>query len=393
MTNTSEDAYRHIVAQSVAFLYPAALRAAALLEVAEQLADGPRDVAELAGLTGANGPYLRRLLRFLASHGTFREDEDGRFHLTPQADLLRADAVRSMRAGVLMATQDGWWQSAADLTEAVRHGEPAFDRRFGQPVFAYLAEHPENGPLFDAGMAAFSAGDIGYIIDGYDFPDDGVMVDVGGGRGGLLLAVLRARPGLRGILLDQEKALAGNVLPELGADDRWTLHPGDFFSSVPAGDLYTVKNVLHDWNDDQCAGILENCRRAMNPGAPARRRHGHPTRQRPVLRQGSRHADAAASPGTGTHPTGVRAPLRTGRVPDHASDSHPRHAVHDRGGARLTGIVRVRSGEPIRVSVASENGISRGWADEYCVRIPITLTGLNTNTPGATLGDTTTSCT
>jgi hypothetical protein len=267
MTNTSEDAYRHIVTESLAFLYPAALRAAALLEVAEHLADGPRDVAELAGLTGANGPYLRRLLRFLASHGTFREDEDGRFHLTPQADLLRADAPRSMRAGVLMATQDGFWQSAADLAEAVRRGEPAFDRRFGQPVFAYLAEHPEHGPLFDAGMAAFSAGDIGYLIAGYDFPNDGVMVDVGGGRGGLLLAALRARPGLRGILLDQEKVLAGNALPDLGADDRWETVTGDFFSSVPAGDLYTVKNVLHDWNDDQCVRLLENCRRAMNPGA------------------------------------------------------------------------------------------------------------------------------
>ncbi|MDI5980069.1 methyltransferase [Amycolatopsis magusensis] len=267
MTNTAEDAYRHILTESIAFLYPAALRAAALLEVAEHLAGGPRDVAELAGLTGASGPYLRRLLRLLASHGTFREDEDGRFHLTPQADLLRADAPRSLRAAVLLVTEESWWQSAADLAEAVRRGEPAFDRRVGKPFFAHLAEHPEHGALFDAGMAAYSAGEIGYIVEGYDFPDSGVMVDVGGGRGGLLLAALRARPGLRGILLEQEQVLAGNVLPELGADDRWTLHPGDFFSAVPAGDLYTVKNILHDWSDDQCVRILENCRRAMNPGA------------------------------------------------------------------------------------------------------------------------------
>ena len=266
MTNTSEDAYRHLATEAVAYLYPAALRAAAQLEVAEQLADGPRDVAELAELTGTNGPYLRRLLRYLASRGTFREDEDGRFHLTPQADLLRADAPRSMRAGVLLVTQDDWWQSVTDLAEAIRHGEPAFERHVGRPLFAYLAEHPEHGSLFDAGMAAYSAGDIGHVIDGYDFPDSGVMVDVGGGRGTLLLAALRARPGLHGILLDQEEVLAGNVLPDLGADDRWTLHAGDFFSSVPAGDIYTVKNVLHDWDDDQCVRILENCRRAMNPG-------------------------------------------------------------------------------------------------------------------------------
>jgi hypothetical protein len=267
MTNSSEDAYRNIATESIAFLYPAALRAAALLEVAEHLADGPRGVAELAELTRTNGPYLRRLLRFLASRGTFREDEDGRFHLTPQADLLRADAPRSMRAGVLLATQDAWWLSASDLAEAVRRGEPAFDNRFGQPIFAYLAEHPEDGLLFDAGMAAYSAYDIDDIVAGYDFPNDGVMVDVGGGRGGLLLAALRARPGLRGILLDQETVLAGNVLADLGADDRWTPHPGDFFESVPAGDLYTLKNILHDWTDDECVRILENCRHAMNPGA------------------------------------------------------------------------------------------------------------------------------
>jgi hypothetical protein len=86
-----------------------------------------------------------------------------------------------MRAGVLLVTQDDWWQSATDLTEAIRSGEPAFDRRFGQPFFAYLAEHPEAGPLFNAGMAAYSTGDLDHIINGYDFPNDGVMVDVGGG--------------------------------------------------------------------------------------------------------------------------------------------------------------------------------------------------------------------
>jgi hypothetical protein len=267
MTNSAENAHRHIIAESVAFLYPAALRAAALLEVAEHLVDGPRDVAGLAELTGAQGPFLRRVLRFLASHGTFREDEDGRFHLTPQADLLRADVPGSLRAGVLLVTSDAWWLPASDLVEAVRSGKPAFDSRFGQPFFAYLAEHPETGPLFNAGMAGFSAGDIDSIVAGYDFPDDGVMVDVGGGRGGLLLAALRTRPGLRGILLDQEHVLSGNVLADLGADDRWTTVAGDFFESVPSGDFYTVKNVLHDWNDDQCVRILGNCRRAMNPGA------------------------------------------------------------------------------------------------------------------------------
>jgi hypothetical protein len=267
MTNSIEDPHWHIVSGSAAFLYPVALRAAALLDVAEHLVGGPRDPAELAELVGADASFLRRVLRFLASHGTFREDGDGRFHLTPQADLLRSTVPGSLRAGVLLVTSDMWWLPARDLVEAVRHGEPAFDRHFGEPFFNYLASHPEAGPLFSAGMAGFSAGDTESVVDGYDLPGDGVMVDVGGGRGGLLLAALRARPGLRGVLFDREEALAGNVLRELGADDRCTLVPGDFFESVPAGDFYLLKNILHDWNDDQCVRILENCRRAMNPGA------------------------------------------------------------------------------------------------------------------------------
>jgi hypothetical protein len=255
-----------MVMEAAGHVKAAAIRAAALLGVADHLAGGPREVAELAELTESNEVYLRRLLRFLASRGIFREDEDGRFDLTPYADVLRRDAPNSIRAGVLISTSDTWWQSAGDLVEAVRHGEPAFDRRYGKPLFDYLAENPSIGTMFNDGMATFTAGDIDLVTAAYDFPDSGVLVDVGGGLGGLLLAVLRIRPNLRGVLFDHEKVLAGTMLGELGEDERWELVPGDFFESVPAGDFYLIKNVLHDWNDDQCVRILENCRRAMSPG-------------------------------------------------------------------------------------------------------------------------------
>lgn len=266
MTEPHEDPAWHVIEEAASYLYPAALRAAVLLDVADHLVDGSRDPDELATLTGARGPYLRRLLRYLASRGTFREDDDGRFHLTPYADVLRADSPRSVRAGVLTSTSPQWWASGGDLVDAVRHGEPAFDRRYGQPVFAFLAENPDMGALFNQGMANFSAGHIEVIAATYDFPASGVLVDVGGGVGGLLLAVLGARPGLHGVLLDHEKVLADNVLDQLDTPDRYTLAPGDFFSSVPAGDLYALKNILHNWTDDECVRILENCRRAMKPG-------------------------------------------------------------------------------------------------------------------------------
>jgi len=263
MTNPTEDPVMQVHEDAAAFLYPAALRAAALLEVADHLAAGPRDVFELADLTGTNGPYLRRLLRFLASRGTFREDGEGRFHLTPKADALRADVPRSARAGVLTVTAALWWLPAHDLVEAVRTGEPSFDRHYGQPFFAHLIDNPGDSAMFAAGMASFSAGQLEQIVAAYDFPATGVVVDVGGGVGGLLRAVLRARPGLRGVLFDQETVLADNVLGDV---DGWTAEPGDFFTSVPAADLHLVKNVLHDWNDEQCMRILANCRKALRPG-------------------------------------------------------------------------------------------------------------------------------
>jgi SAM-dependent methyltransferase len=265
MTNSTEDPVWHIVTEASGYLYAAALRAVALLDVADHLVDGPRAAEELAALTGAHGPFLRRLLRYLATRAVFREDEHGRFHLTPAADVLRAGSPRSVRMGVLTATAEPWWLAAGDLVEAVRHGEPAFDRRYGQPFFDHLAANPDMRRQFAEGMAELSAGHVELVTAAYDFPTSGVVVDVGGGVGGLLLAVLRARPGLRGVLLDHRDVVAATVLGQLGEPDRWEAVAGDFFDSVPAGDLYLVKNVLHDWSDDRCVRILSNCRRAMRP--------------------------------------------------------------------------------------------------------------------------------
>lgn len=267
MTYSPEDSIRHIVEQAMGYMYSAALRAVTVLGVAEHLAGGPRTPAELAALTGSDGAFLRRTLRFLATREIFREDEDGRFHLTPHADILRAGVAGSIKAGVLTLTSEPYWLSTGDFVEAIRHGRPAFDLRYGQSFFEYLTTNPATGLMFAEGMASMSAGENGHILASYKFPGTGTVVDVGGGRGGLLLEVLRANPELHGLLLDQEEVLAGNVLGELGDPARWESVPGDFFESVPAGDAYLVKNVLHDWNDEQCVRILRNCRAAMNPGA------------------------------------------------------------------------------------------------------------------------------
>ena len=171
-------------------------------------------------------------------------------------------------------------------------------------------------------MASYAAGDIELVAATYDgFPETGVLVDVGGGTGGLLLAVLRDRPGLHGVLLDQEQVLADHVLDELDDPDRWTLAPGDFFSSVPQGDLYLLKTILHDWTDDQCVRILENCRHAMNPGA------------RLLV------VDPVIPPGNEAHSGRTMDMVMLLLVPGHERTRAEFEAVFDRAGFHITRVI------------------------------------------------------
>ncbi|MEJ3745999.1 methyltransferase [Actinomycetes bacterium KLBMP 9797] len=251
---------------AMGYMYPAALGTAAKLGIADELAGGPKTVAELAAATGTHGPFLYRMLRLLASRGVFREDGDGRFHLTERADGLRADSPVSVRKAVIGMTSTVVWRPVELLETAVREGTSVFERTFGAPFFEYIQREPVAAALFYEGMAAFSDAVDSLVIEAYEFPSTGTLVDVGGGFGGLLLRALRRNPGLRGVLFDREQALSGHLLGQLGADDRWAAVGGDFFVEVPAGDHYLMKYVLHDWSDDECVRILTNCRRAMAPG-------------------------------------------------------------------------------------------------------------------------------
>ncbi|MFI9255694.1 methyltransferase [Streptomyces sp. NPDC053069] len=247
------------------FLYTASLYTVTRFGIAEHLVDGPRTPAELAGLAGVNGPHLHRILRYLATRDVFREDEQGRFHLTPMANLLRPDVPGSLRDSFLMlGNEELYWKPMGRLHETVRTGHTVFDDMYGAQFFPYLQTVPELSTLFNSGTAGFSRQWIGQIAASYDFPDGARVVDVGGGRGDLLRGVLAAHPGITGTLYDQESVLAEHRLdvPELAG--RWSVQAGDFFERVPAGyDYYFLKSVLHDWSDDDCLRILKSVREGM----------------------------------------------------------------------------------------------------------------------------------
>ncbi|MBV9162098.1 MAG: hypothetical protein JO309_16490 [Pseudonocardiales bacterium] len=238
----------------------------ARLGVADVLADGPRQVAEIAELVGAHGSTLYRVLRALGDVGVVAELENQRFALTPLGELLRSDVPGSLRGWATMVGMPFHRYPWTDLYETVQTGESAFDRVHSTKLFDYLAEHPEDAAVFDAAMASISTNETVSIIKSYDFSQFSTIVDVGGGRGGLLVAILSANPHLRGVLFDVPTVVAGADEELSGTEiiDRCEVVSGDFFDSVPeGGDAYLLSNVIHDWDDDHAVEILSTCRTAM----------------------------------------------------------------------------------------------------------------------------------
>jgi len=245
------------------------LYVAARLGIADLLADGPKPVDELASATGTHAPSLARFLRALAGLGVFAAREDGQYELTDLAQPLRSGVPGSQRALVLAHGEDLYPVWGA-LLYSVQTGAPAFDHVYGMPNWEYRRLHPEVNARFNAYMSDLSSSRAAVVARRYPFRDTGVVVDVGGGDGTLLTAILTRHPGLRGVLFDQPHVVAeaGTRLAAGGVVDRVEVVGGDFFAGVPAGgDYYILSAVLHDWGDERTAAILAQCRRAMGPEA------------------------------------------------------------------------------------------------------------------------------
>ena len=234
--------------------------------VADTLAAGPRDAHEIAELVGAHGPALYRLLRALGDVGVVAELANRRFALTPLSELLRSDVPGSLRGWATMFGMPFHRYPWTDLYETVQTGKSAFDRVHNAKLFDYLAEHPEDAAVFDAAMTSISTSAAASIVQAYDFSRFSTIVDVGGGRGGLLAAILSTNPHLQGVLFDVRAVVAGDDDEISGAEvvDRCKVVSGDFFDSVPAGgDAYLLSNIIPSWDDDHAVEILSTCRAAM----------------------------------------------------------------------------------------------------------------------------------
>ncbi len=240
------------------------LHAAALLGVADHLADGPRNADELAARTGSDASALHRLLRALASVDVVRRTDPDTFALGPLGYLLRSDVEGSLRSWVLL-NGGTLYQAFADIAHTLRSGRPATEAVFDTDLFGHLEESPEEAALFESAMGEISRRWGQAAVAVCDVSWARHIVDVGGGSGEFLTALLRAHPGARGTLFDRPHVLA-RARTGFDLASRCEFVAGDFFESVPAGgDVYLLSWILHDWDDASAMRILRNVRGAIVP--------------------------------------------------------------------------------------------------------------------------------
>lgn len=242
---------------------------AAKLRLADLLKGGSRSIEDLASAADVQPAALYRLLRALASVGIFAEAKGRRFKITPLAATLRTGVPHSMHAWALMINESWMWDSWKELFSGVKTGEMPFLKAHGMPIFQYLDRHPEDLEVFGESMSSLSQAENPAITAAYKFPKGRTLVDIGGGHGSLLAAILKANPSLQGVLFDQGAVIAraenDKHVTARGIAQRCRLESGNFFEAVPkGGDAYIMKYILHDWSDDECVQILANCRTAMN---------------------------------------------------------------------------------------------------------------------------------
>jgi len=245
-----------------------AIHVAAKLGLLDMLGEGPRTSEEIARDIGAHEPSLRRLLIFLVTLNILVEARDGPFAATTLGEVLRADHPQSVRSWALLLGTPLIWRPWGDLHATIMTGQPAFERVFGESFFEYLEHSPDDAALFNAAMGS-DAGSVPAILDAYDFTHAGLIVDVGGGQGELLWAILQRYPRPRGVLFDLPSVVAKASDPDDPTiSRRCSIRGGDMFESVPAGgDIYVLKRIIHDWSDAEATRILRNCQEAMTDGA------------------------------------------------------------------------------------------------------------------------------
>lgn len=259
---------RRLLTMAEGYRLTQVLFATANLRIMDHLRKQPHTSTDLARLTQAHEPSLRRLLQALLSLGLVTLHDDT-FLATASGECLAADGPSSIRSRVLFhgGILYAHW---ADLCHSVQTGETAYQRRYEADAWTVRENLTEAARAFDDAMHELATDRAVLVAEAYDFSGLTTLVDVGGGRGAFLATILQAHPGLYGVLFDRPSVVAGAtaVLAAAGVARRCRVVAGNFFDGVPTGaDGYLLSVVIHDWDDAAATRILRHCRHAMAPGA------------------------------------------------------------------------------------------------------------------------------
>jgi hypothetical protein len=244
---------------------PMAIRVAATLRIADHIAAGVRTAPELAKAVNADIEALDRLLRYLTVRGVLSRDDSDQYTLTPQGDPLRSDHPAGVRGWLDIEGVGRGELAFVELLHTIRTGEAAFPKRYGLPFWDDLASDPERAAAFNAMLGADTAARAPGIVSAYDWGSLGHVVDVGGGDGSLLIALLNEYPSLRGTVVDLPAAVesAREALQTAGLSKRGDVVAGSFFDPLPPGaGGYLLSLILHDWDDGSARAILRRCAEA-----------------------------------------------------------------------------------------------------------------------------------
>jgi hypothetical protein len=233
--------------------------------IPDVLAEQPLTSAVIARKCASNPDATYRMLRAASGLGLVKEILPDTFQLTPLGDVLKSNTPGSLREFAIAETDQGHWMAWGRLTDAVQTGEPAAPKALGKELFEWYEEHPQDAAIFGGAMSNLAAMVAGEVVSLCDFSKAKKIVDVGGSHGTLLAAVLKKNVGTSGIVIDLPNVAdrARQALEANGLRGRAEAIGGDFFVEVPEGDVYLLKQILHDWNDEQCRTILANCARRL----------------------------------------------------------------------------------------------------------------------------------
>lgn len=241
------------------------LYVAAKLDIATLLKEKPLTAAEISDCIHVDSSNVLRLLRALASQGIFRQMKDGRYCLNGMSKAL-LDKQGSLRYMILHHLGPVNWNLMSNLEVAVKTGMDPFKERYGAVIYEYLKDHPAEYELFDKSMSNLSELGLAPILNAYNFSKYKVVADIGGGEGFLLANILKNNPGSTGILFDTTEAVAKapEILAVHKALNRTKIIAGDFFKTIPVeANIYILKNIIHNWSDEDCLIILSNISKNM----------------------------------------------------------------------------------------------------------------------------------